>query len=132
MKNNAYKRPDLINPQQTINENFKQVFQWRPHRWCSLKDLGFWLLYWHPQFVRAMLSTINKGFITIYKLITCSYRLRCTFSFGHWVVCSSSIYGSTDYQWRIQTCFSMETTSMMLWITLPKEDYKKSLKIPKR
>jgi hypothetical protein len=33
MKNNAYKRPDLKNPQQTINENFKQVFQWRPHRW---------------------------------------------------------------------------------------------------
>jgi hypothetical protein len=26
----------------------------------------------------------------------------------------------------------METTSMMLWITLPKEDYKKSLKIPKK
>ena len=52
MKNNAYKRPDLKNPQQTINENFKQAF-------------------------------------------------------------------------------SMETTSMMLWLTLPKEDYKKSLKIPK-
>ena len=25
----------------------------------------------------------------------------------------------------------METISMMLWLTLPKEDYKKSLKIPK-
>jgi hypothetical protein len=26
----------------------------------------------------------------------------------------------------------METTSMMLWITLPTEDYKKTLKIPNR
>jgi hypothetical protein len=71
--------------------------------YCSLKDLSFWLPYWYPQFVRAMLSTINKGFITIYKLITCSYRLRCTFSFGHCVVCSSSIYGFWLPLWYLQT-----------------------------
>ena len=34
MKSDAYKRPDLKKKktQQTINEEFKQAFQWRPHR----------------------------------------------------------------------------------------------------
>ena len=36
MKSDAYKRPDLKKKkkktQQTINEEFKQSFQWRPHR----------------------------------------------------------------------------------------------------
>jgi hypothetical protein len=34
MKSSAYKRPDLKKkkPQQIINEEFKQAFQWTPHR----------------------------------------------------------------------------------------------------
>jgi hypothetical protein len=64
----------------------------------SLKDLGFWLPYWYPQFVRAMLSTINKGLITIYKLITCSYRLRCTFFF--WPFQTINEEFKQAFQWR--------------------------------
>jgi hypothetical protein len=55
-----------------------------------------------------MLSTINKGFITIYKLITCSYfffwQLRCLFFFDIRMLITSLVSSNSSYN--------------LLWVTL--------------
>jgi len=41
----------------------------------------------------------------------------CTFSFGHYVVCSSSIYGFWLPLWYLQTLLSMLCTNQLKYIT---------------
>jgi hypothetical protein len=60
-----------------------------------------------------MLSTINKGLITIYKLITCSYRLRCTFFF--WPLRCLFFF---DIRILITSLVSSNYSYSLLWVTL--------------
>ena len=60
-----------------------------------------------------MLSTINKGLITIYKLITCSYRLRCTFFF--WPLRCLFFF---DIQILITSLVSSNSSYSLFWVTL--------------
>jgi hypothetical protein len=60
-----------------------------------------------------MLSTINKGLITIYKLITCSYRLRCTFFF--WPLRCLFFF---DIRILITSLVSSNSSYSLLWVTL--------------
>ena len=62
-------------------------------------------LFWLEKNTNLVEKVSVTRFLVLYVCFVDRYLSFCLFSFGHWIVCSSSIYGFGLPLWYLQTLF---------------------------